>query len=65
MEEGDHVIDDDGVGDAERVEVHRVSSWSLQLESLGEDILHATRVLGNGGCRGKEPAVADLTLVYV
>ena len=60
--EGDHVIDHYGVGDAKRVEVHRISSWSAQIEALGENLLHATRVLGNGGCRGQEPAVAELAL---
>ena len=60
----DLVIDDNGVGDTERVEVDGVDTIVLAEITLiaEEDLLHAVSLLSDGRDSGHEPAVADRAL---
>lgn len=57
---GQPVIDNDGVGDAESVEVDAVGTLTVELSvGVEEDLLHAARPLSNGRAGREEPAVAE------
>ena len=58
------VVDNDGVGDAKRVELHRVNTDIVEL-GVQEDSLNSAWVLSKSrGCR-EEPTVAECTLVDI
>lgn len=57
---GQPVIDNDGVGDAESVEVDAVGTLRVELSvGVEEDLLHAAGPLSNGRAGREEPAVAE------
>ena len=62
--DGDVIVDNDRVRDAERVEVHRVDA-PVALLIVHEDSLDAARHLGEGRDGGQEPAVADRALADI
>lgn len=64
--EGKVVIDDDGVGEAKGVEVDGVDSvGGKSVSGVDKDLLEAAWDLGECGSSGKEPAVAEGTLLDV
>ena len=64
--QGQVIVDDDCVRDAEGVEVNTVDTFRVDLiYVVKKDLLHATWVLSDGRGGGHEPAVADRALADI
>ena len=64
--QGQVIVDDDCVRDAEGEEVNSVDAFRADLVNVvEEDLLHATRVLSDGRSGSHEPTVADRALANV